>query len=134
MFPKFKERLGKGEFALNSDTLTCLLLTASYTIDLTDDVLADLSNECADGDYSRQNLTGVTWTLNTDLGMMTLDANNIDFGDPVTITAKYAVIFDNTHASDALVAICDLNLSGSVVKTTEEFLITLPVSGIWTLA
>ena len=92
----FKEHLAKADVDCNSDTFKCLLTTSSYTPAATHSTISDITNECADSDYSRQTLASVTVTETG--GTVTFDSDDISFGSSVSITAKYAVIFDDTHA------------------------------------
>ena len=97
--------------------------------------IADLTNEVTDSDYAEQTLASVTWTKSG--STTTLDAADESFGDPVTITAKYAVIYDDTVASpviDPLVCYVDLDTGGgSVSSTASSFDINMNASGILTL-
>ncbi len=129
----FKEHLAKADVDCNSDTFKCLLTTSSYTPAATHSTISDITNECADSDYSRQTLASVTVTETG--GTVTFDSDDISFGSSVSITAKYAVIFDDTHASDALMCYVDLDTGGgSVSSTNSTFQITINASGIWTLS
>jgi hypothetical protein len=130
-----RERLMDGSYDLDNDTFICLLLSNSHTPNLDTHVnLADISgDEITDTDYSRVTLTSVTWDETN--GTVTFDADDIDFGTSVDITARYAAIFDDTHGSDGLLCYSDLNDGGStaVSSTQGTFLITLNASGIFTL-
>ena len=129
----FKEHLAKADVDCNSDTFKCLLTPSSYTPAATHSTISDITNECADSDYSRQTLASVTVTETG--GTVTFDSDDISFGSSVSITAKYAVIFDDTHASDALMCYVDLDTGGgSVSSTNSTFQITINASGIWTLS
>ena len=129
----FKEHLAKADVDCNSDTFKCVLTTSSYTPAATHSTISDITNECADSDYSRQTLASVTVTETG--GTVTFDSDDISFGSSVSITAKYAVIFDDTHASDALMCYVDLDTGGgSVSSTNSTFQITINASGIWTLS
>ena len=129
----FKEHLAKADVDCNSDTFKCLLTTSSYTPAATHSTISDITNECADSAYSRQTLASVTVTETG--GTVTFDSDDISFGSSVSITAKYAVIFDDTHASDALMCYVDLDTGGgSVSSTNSTFQITINASGIWTLS
>ena len=129
----FKEKLAKAEIDLDNDTLKCLLTTSSYTPSATHSVLTDITNECADSDYARQTLGSVT--VSETGGTVTFDCADISFGSAVTITAKYAVLFDDTVANDPLIVYVDLNTAGgSVSSTSSTFQITINASGVFTLA
>ena len=129
----FKEKLAKAEIDLDSDTLKCLLTTSSYTPSATHSVLTDITNEVTDSDYSRQTLSNVTVTETG--GTVTVNCDDISFGSAVTITAKYAVLFDDTATNDPLIVYVDLDTGGgSVSSTSSTFQITINASGVFTLA
>ena len=130
----FKERFAKADIDLNGDTFKCAMTTSSYTPNVaTQSDLGDISNEVTDGDYARQTLASVTVTETG--GTVTVDAADISFGSSVSITAKYAIIYDDTHASDALVAYVDLDTGGgSVSSTSSTFQIAINAAGIFTLS
>lgn len=136
VYQGFKEYLGDGTIDMDADTFKMKLLTSSYTPARTHNVVADLTNESVDGDYAEQTLAGVTWTRSGDT--TTFDATDESFGDPVTITAKYAVIYDDTVSSpvvDPLVCYVDLDTGGgSVSSTASSFVINFNASGILTLS
>lgn len=129
----FKEHLAKADVDCNSDTFKCVLMTSSYTPATTHSTLGDLTNICADSDYSAQTLANIAVTETG--GTVTFDCDDISFGSSVSITAKYAAIYDDTHASDALMAYVDLDTGGgSVSSTNSTFQITINASGVWTLS
>lgn len=123
-YAKFLERLANKEIDLDSDTFKAILCTSSYTPDdEAHDDLADITNELAGGDYARVTLSSLAKTLTGKALKWTSAAAN--FGNPVTLTAKYLIIFDDTHASDALVGFVDLNTGGgSASSTTGPFSVT----------
>ena len=68
-------------------------------------------------------------------GTVTFDCADISFGSAVTITAKYAVLFDDTATNDPLLVYVDLDTGGgSVSSTSSTFQITINASGVFTLA
>lgn len=132
-----KTRLVNADIDLNGHTFICLLLGTGYTPNLTtDDDLSDIvANEIADAGYARQTLTGVAVSYSG--GTVTFDSNDVSFGTAATITAKRAAIFDDSHASDALLCVVDLNTAGTgsqASSTTGTFQITMDATGIFTVA
>lgn len=116
-YNNFLLALGNKEVDLDSDTFTALLCTSSYTPNrATHTVIGDITNELSGGDYARVDLSSVAKTL-TGTALKWTSAT-VDFGNPVTLTAKYLVIFDNTHASEILVGYVDLNTGGGSVSST----------------
>lgn len=128
------ERIFKGEIDFDGHTFKAALATSSYTPD-TDahDDFGDITNELSGGDYAQVTLTTVTVTRSTTT--ITVDCEDISFGNPVTLTAKYLIIYDDTHANDALVGYVDLNDGGgSVSSTSALFQYTVNASGLFTIA
>ena len=105
----FKEKLAKAEIDLDNDTLKCLLTTSSYTPSATHSQLSDITNEVTDSDYARQTL-----------GSVTFDCADISFGSAVTITGKYAVLYDDTATNDPLIVYVDLDTGGGSVSSTNN--------------
>lgn len=115
------------------------LITASHTPNTATDItFSNISaNECADGDYAKQDATGVS--IANSAGTTTFDIGDVDFGNTVTITAKYLYLVRGTVAgstgTDRLVGYVDLNSGGgSVSSTNGNFDITINASGIITVA
>lgn len=127
------ERIFKGEIDFDGHTFKAALATSSYTPD-TDahDDFGDITNELSGGDYAQQTLGSITVTRSTTT--ITVDCADISFGNPVTLTAKYLIIYDDTHANDALVGYVDLNTGGSVSSTSALFQYTVNASGLFTIA
>ena len=86
---------------LSSDTLKCMLCTSSYTPDQdAHDFKDDVDNEVSGTGYTAGGvaLTSVALTIS---GKVTkLDAADAEWADS-TITARYAVLYDDTPAGDA---------------------------------
>lgn len=115
-----------GNIDLLNDTLQAVLLDENYTPDQDGhSVLADVSaNEIGDADYARQALTTVAVNYDAVSGEVRVDWDNINFGDAVTIEAKYLVVIDDTHANDALLCLIDLNtdsVSATASSTNSDF-------------
>ena len=113
------ENIARGLIDLDGHSFKALLATSGYTPNVsTHAVLADVTNEVAGGgDYARVDLEGVTVTRSGTTVKFTSDP--ADFGAVATITAKYLVIFDDTHASDALLGYVDLNTGGGSASSSD---------------
>jgi hypothetical protein len=117
-----------------NDTIKAALLDTSHTVDLVnhdffDDVSAD---ECADGDYVQQTLASKT--LATVSGKARFDFADIDFGNAVTISARYLVIFKDTgvEATSPLIWVVDLNTGGgNLSSTNSDFDVAVNANGIY---
>jgi hypothetical protein len=113
------EGIAKGLIDLDGHTFKAKLLTSSYTPNASTHAnVSDLTNEVAGGgDYAEVTLTGVAVTRSGTTVKVTSDP--VDYGAAVTITAKYLVIYDDTHASDALLGYVDLNTGGGSASSSD---------------
>lgn len=117
-------------------TVKMALLDNAHTPDLVNDEFFDdvSADECADGDYAQQTLGTKTITQNGS-GHTVLDAADVDFGNAVTIAARYAVIYidTGTPATSTLLFLIDLNDGGSanVSSTNSDFDVGFAGTGIY---
>lgn len=121
---------------LSSDSLMVMLCTSSYTPNQdTHQFKSDITNEVVGTGYTAggQALSSVTLTYTGATNVLALDAaDSVWTGS--TITARYAVIYDNTPATDAtrpLVAYVDFGADQS--DSSGTFTITWDASGIATI-
>lgn len=128
--------LADGTFDWITDNHYAVLILAAHTPSVsTDATYANISaNECADGDYAAQDLTGESATGGS--GTVTFDANDVSFGSSVTITAKYLYVLQGTAAgktgTDEIVGYVDLdNGGGSVSSTSGTYNIAWAGTGLW---
>jgi hypothetical protein len=131
VYAQFFLTLENKEVDWDTDTLKCMLLTSTYTPNqTTHKYKSDLTNEVSGTGYTATGaaLTSVTVT-NSGL-VMTFDAADTSWTTS-TITARYAVIYDSTPATDATrPLICLINFGADVSTTAATFLITWNASGI----
>lgn len=129
-------KLNTGIIDLDTHTFKCaLFLSTSNCETETFDELADLTNQVANGfGYTTGGvaLTGVTVT---DLaGVTTFDSDEISWvASGGSITARFAVIYDDTVAGDPLLCYCLLDTSDVTATDTQELEITIPTTGILTV-
>ena len=132
-YNQFGLNVGSGAHALPSNTYKVLLVSSSYTPDLeahTD--LSDITNELSGSGYSRQTLTGVTWTRTG--ATAKLDFNNPQFSaSGGTLTARRYVVFDDT--ANLLMATGLINDADVDVAITDGNQLTINVAagGFFTL-
>jgi hypothetical protein len=134
-----KEKIGQGLIDLDGHTFKMALFLSTSNCDtLTHDELGDLTNQHANGNgYTTggETLTSVTWSNSS--GTITFDADNVIWtASGGSITARFAVIYDDTVAGDPLLAVCLLDTApADVTATTGNTLtITINASGIFTLS
>ena len=132
------EKIHDGTFDLDTDTWYAVLVTDSHTPNnATDDLYSDISaNEVSGGGYVAQD---VAITVGESGGTVTIDAGDTDFGNSVTITAKYCYILNGDEGAQArrddILCYVDLNSGGgSVSSNNGDFDITWNASGLFTVA
>jgi hypothetical protein len=126
----------KNDLALDLDDTTAdrfkvMLVTSSYTPDFgTHDFKADVTNEVVGTGYTAggESLTSVTLTQSG--GTITFDADDVTWASS-TITARGAVIYDDSLASDPLIAYIDFGADKS--SSAGDFVLSFNASGIFTL-
>lgn len=136
------EYIGDGTIDLDNDTFKCaLFLSTSNCATLTHTVLANLTNQVANGaGYTTDGYTllSVTWTT-------TGSTVTFDSADPQwtasggSITARFAVIYKSGTANaivNPLVAYCLLDTTPADVFSTDgnSLTIQMSASGIFTLS
>ena len=135
-----KKKIGDGTFDLDGHTFKMVLTTSAQALadtfagTSTDCRYADLTNEVANGNgYTTGGKTlTATWTRAT--GTITFDCDDQAWTSS-TITARYAVIYDDTDANDSLLCFCLLDSAPADVSTVSGTLtVTINASGVFTLA
>ena len=137
-YQSFREYLGDGTIDLDTHTFKVMLTSSSYTPNAsTHSVKADVTNELSTANgYTAGGATlgSVTWTRSG--ATVTFDAADTTWtASGGNIVARYAVIYDDTAASDELVAYILLDTTPADVTTTDGNTLTLQwnASGIFTL-
>lgn len=123
-----------------NDTIVCVLLAAAYTPDAAAHATyADISaNEIADADYAPEVVTNIASTIDGS-GTVLVDSDDISFGNPVTIEAKYAAFVQRAGASlastDRLLGYVDLNTDSgtATVQSTSSAFSVLTPNGLYSL-
>jgi len=126
----------KDDLALDLDDTTAdrfkvMLVTSSYTPDFgTHDFKSDVTNEVSGTGYDAggKSLTSVTLTQSG--GTITFDADDVTWASS-TITARGAVVYDDSLASDPLIAYIDFGADKS--SSAGDFVLSFNASGIFTL-
>jgi hypothetical protein len=117
-----------------SDTIKVLLCTNLYTPDQDAHVhKSDITNEVANGNgYTSGGiaLSNKIMTYNSGDNVVSLDADDIAWQD-ANITARYAVIYDDTPATDSTKPLLGyVDFGKDYVCTDSEFRITWDSSGL----
>ena len=123
------------EVDLDSDDIKVLLVTASYTFDQdTHQYLSSITNELSGGGYARVALTGEAISYDAGTNVMKFDANDAAFAGLTTTTARAAVVFDNTPASDATRPLLQfVDFGADVTVTAGTLTVTWNAAGIATV-
>jgi hypothetical protein len=139
----FKQNVANGLIDLDSHTFKLALFLSTSnanTLGVGTGLLADLTNQHANANGYLTGgvaLTGVTWVRAA--GTLTFDAADLSpawtaAGGP--ITARFAVIYDDTAVGDPLVCVCLLDATPADVTATDgnPFNVVFNASGIFTLS
>lgn len=130
-FNNFFERLGKGEIDLNTDTIKVYLTDATPSA-TDDDVKTDLveisaANGYPSGGSDTQNTYTETAGTGTLVGVdVTFTPDGGSFGP-----FRYAVFYDDTHASDALIGWVDFGSEITATYTPVLTPITINFGASW---
>lgn len=108
LYNSAKEYIGDGTIDLDTHTFKCALFTSSSNANtLTNSTLSQLTNQVANANgYTTggNTLTSVTWTQTG--GTATFDAADTTWtASGGSITSRFAVIYDDTAASDELLCV-----------------------------
>ena len=116
---------------LDTDTLKIMLVTDLYTPDFgTHDFKADVTNEVVGTGYTAGGETLTSLSLTQSGGTITFDAADVTWSSS-TITARAAVIYDDTIASDPL--ICYIDFGSDQSSSSGDFVLSFNASGIFTI-
>ena len=124
------------EIDFNSDTIKCLLTTSTYTPDQdTHQYHSDVTNEVTGTGYTAGGATIATPSLTYTAGtnVLKLDGGDVSWTTS-TITARYAVVYDDTPGTSAtkpLIAYVDFG--ADVSSSAGTFSITWDAAGIATV-
>lgn len=139
LYQSAKLKIGQNLIDLDGHTFKMALFLSTSNCDtLTHDELGDLTNQHANGNgYTTggETITNVTWQNSS--GTITFDCDNVVWtASGGSITARFAVIYDDTVAGDPLLAVCLLDTApADVTATTGNTLtITINASGVFTLS
>ena len=114
-----------------ADRFKVMLVTSSYTPNFgTHDFKVDVTNEVSGTGYDAggKSLTSVTLTQSG--GTITFDAADVTWTSS-TITARGAVVYDDSLTDDPL--ICYIDFGSDKSSTLGDFVLSFNASGIFTL-
>lgn len=132
----FLKSLANKEIDLDSDAIKVMLCTSTYTPNQdTHQYKSSVTNEVTGTGYTAggNTLTSLALTYTSGTNTLMFDAADTSWASS-TITARYAVIYDSTPATDAtrpLIAYVDFG--ADVSSSNAAFTITWDAAGIVTL-
>tara|TARA_R110002020_G_scaffold364553_1_gene576871 strand:+ start:533 stop:967 length:435 start_codon:yes stop_codon:yes gene_type:complete len=114
-----------------ADRFKAMLVTSSYTPNFgTHDFKDDVSNEVSGTGYDAGGKSLSSVTLTQTSGTIKFDAADLTWSSS-TITARGAVVYDDSLTSDPLIAYIDFGADKS--SSAGDFVLTFNASGIFTL-
>jgi len=134
IYNRFFANLMNKEVDLEADTIRVALLTSSYTINKDHNTWSDVSaNEVSGTGYTAGGATLANKSVTQDdtNDQATFDADNVTWSSS-TITARYAVLYDDTLTNDDLLAIFDFGSDQS--SSNGDFTLQFSSDGILSLA
>lgn len=141
MYDDAKKNIANGLIDLDSDAFKIILLASTSnanSLDVGTGLLADLTNQLATANGYTQNDKAVTITVAEAAGTTTIDetTNPVWTASGGSITARFAVIYDDTAAGDPLLCVCLLDTTPADVTATDgnTLTITQNASGILTFS
>lgn len=131
-----KQKINAGIIDLDADTLkVALFLSTSNCNTLTHDEYADLTNEHANGNGYTTGGQTVTGAAVSDISGTTMfDMDNVTFtASGGNISARFAVIYDDTVAGKPLIAVCLMDTAPADVTATsgDSILIAINANGVY---
>lgn len=133
IYDKFIQRVKQGEIDLEADVIKIALLKNTHTPDQTDDDFADVSGDenPAGSGYTAggETLANVLVTEEGG-GVIKVDADDPLWTALTATNLRYAVIYDDTQANDALIYLFDFGSDKN--PTAENFTIQFDSTGIFT--
>lgn len=135
-----KLAIANGEVDFNADSFKINLYLSTSNADTLSgvDELTDLTNQVATAFGYTQNTKAVTISTSQLAGVTTVDetTNPVWTASGGPITARFAVIYDDTHVNDLPICVCLLDTTPADVTATDgnTFTITINASGLFTLS
>lgn len=140
MYAKAKLALANGEIDFNSHSFKINLYSSFSNCDTltAHDQLSDLTNQLATANGYTQNSKACTIATSDASGTITIDetSNPTWTASGGSIAARFAVIYDDSHADDIPVFVCLLDTTPADVTATDgnQFIVQINVSGLVTIS
>jgi hypothetical protein len=140
LYEAAKLAIANGEIDLNGDSFKIALFLSTSNCDTLSGTtgIADLTNQLATDFGYLANNKEVTITASNSAGTITVDetTNPVWTASGGSITARFAVIYSDTHASKQALCVCLLDTTPADVTATDgnTFTITIAETGLFTIS
>lgn len=122
LYGTLHDKLYQGDLDLDAGEITCALMGTGYTFEFDQELFTEIEEDEVDDeeypDYSRQVITNntVIYDPAENPRAVTFDADDVNFGDQVTIDARFAVLFatGEDHNQELIACVDFLEERGSV--------------------
>lgn len=122
LYGTLHDKLYQGDLDLDAGEITCALMGTGYTFEFDQELFTEIEEDEVDDaeyeDYEQQVVEGneVIYDAAENDRKVIFDADNVSFGEDVTITARYAVLFatGEGHNQELIAAVDFLEERGSV--------------------
>lgn len=131
IYNRFKANLMNKEIDLEGDSIKVMLLENTYTFDASHNVIGDVSGHEASGDGYTAGGQALSGKAVTQGATTKWDATDITWST-ASITARYAIIYDDDTATDDIIACIDFGADKT--SSAGDFTIQWNSNGIITLA
>ncbi|GAB6898603.1 hypothetical protein [Kineosporia succinea] len=139
MYGPAMQSLANKEIDIDSDALKVMLCTSSYTPNQdTHRYRSSITNEITGTGYTAGGaaLTGVTVAYNSTTNTLTIDCDDVTWATS-TLTARYAVFYDSSPASDSVrPVLCYWDFGADIASSSGPFTLTISTGGLitWTVS
>jgi hypothetical protein len=145
MYDIARERMGDGTYDMDDHEFKMALFTSASdaaTLTTANSNLADLTNQVANANGYVTGGVAITGTItNANQWLLTGSTIKFDTDDAVwtasggSIVARFAVIYDDTHASDGLLCMTTLDNTPADVTVTDGNTLTVAIhaNGVFTI-
>jgi hypothetical protein len=140
LYEAAKLAIANGDIDFNSHSFKIALFLSSSNCNTLSGAsgIGDLTNQVATNFGYTQNSKAVTITTANSSGTITVDetTNAVWTASGGAITARFAVIYDDTHATDQAICVCLLDTTPADVSATDGNTLTININvlGLFTLS
>lgn len=134
-YNKAKKKFLTAGIDIDTDTIKCMLVTASYTPNATThEFKSDVTNEITGTGYTAGGVTLASVAVNEDTGTPEVEVTCTDpTWTSATFTARGAVIYKDTGVAGTSPVICYLDFGGDQSVTSGTFTIDFGTEGFYKL-